>query len=166
MFWLVLGKARNAVARNLGVLLPGSSPLMNQFRVLRVFWNFAWTMVDVGHVRHGEECIRWEVCGAEHLDELEKRETGAILLTAHMGNYDVAAPLFAQKIHQRIHLVRTPERERESQEFEKDKRDKQASENFVIHYNEPGNMLGVTLAQAIAAGGIVAIQGDCILFEV
>jgi predicted LPLAT superfamily acyltransferase len=166
MFWLVLKKARHAVARNLAVILPGSSPMMNQLRVFRVFWNFAWTMVDVGHVRHGESCIRWEVTGMKHLNELENSDSGAILITAHMGNYDVAAPLFAQKIHKPIHLVRTPERERESQEFEKDKRDRQVTGNFVIHYNEPGNMLAVTLAHAISAGGIVAIQGDRILFDV
>ena len=76
MFWLVLGRTRRAVAGSLGVILPGSSPLMNQLRVFRVFWNFAWTMVDVAHVRHGEDCIRWEVGGMEHLDELEKREPG------------------------------------------------------------------------------------------
>lgn len=166
MFWFVLGKARRSVARNLGVLIPGSSPWMNQIRVLRVFWNFAWTLADVAHVRHGRDCIRWEVCGSEHLDELEQGTAGAILLTAHMGNYDVAAPLFAQKIHRPIHLVRTPERERQSQEFEKDQRDQMVSGNFVIHYNEPGNMLGVTLARALGDGGIVAIQGDRILFDV
>lgn len=166
MFWFVLGKGRRAVARNLGVILPGSSPVANHCRVFRVFWNFAWTMVDVAHVRHGEECIRWEVSGTEYIDELEKRQPGAILLTAHMGNYDVAAPLFAQRIRRPIHLVRTPERVREAQAFEKGRRDQQVTGNFIIHYNEPGNMLGVTLAQAIGAGGIVAIQGDRILFDV
>lgn len=166
IFWVVLGKARRAMARNLGVLLPGSSLLMNQLRVFRIFWNFAFSLGDVCHVRHGRQCIRWEVCGAEHLDELETRQPGAVLLTAHMGNYDVAAPLLAQRIHRTVHLVRTPERESKSQEFEKGKRDDRVGGNCVIHYNEPGNMLGVTLAQAIAGGGIVAVQGDRILFDV
>ena len=166
MFWFVLRKARHAVARNLSVLLPGSSPVMNQIRVFRVFWNFAWTMVDVAHVRHGDHCIRWEVSGSKYLQELEQDGAGAILLTAHMGNYDVAAPLFAQKIHRPIHLVRTPEREARSQEFEKEKRERQSCGNFVTHYNEAGNMLGVTLARALAESGIVAVQGDRILFDV
>lgn len=166
MFWFVLRRARHAVARNLSVLLPGSSPVVNQLRVFRVFWNFAWTMVDVAHVRHGDHCIRWEVSGSKYLEELERDGPGAILLTAHMGNYDVAAPLFAQKIHRPIHLVRTPEREARSQEFEKEKRERQTCGNFVIHYNEAGNMLGVTLARALAESGIVAVQGDRILFDV
>lgn len=166
MFWVVLGKARRAVARNLNVLLPGSSPLVNQVRVIRVFWNFAWSMVDQAHVRHGQKCIRWEIAGDEHLKLLEGKKEGAILLTAHMGNYDVAAPLFAERIQRPIHLVRVPERHRESQEFQQSQRAKEQSGEFVIHYNEPGNMLGMDLARALQEGGVVAIQGDRILFDV
>jgi lauroyl/myristoyl acyltransferase len=114
----------------------------------------------------GDECLRWEISGAEHLKELEDRKTGAVLLTAHMGNYDVAAPLFAQKIHRPIHMVRAPERHRKTQELEHEKREQDMSANFVVHYNEPGNMLGVTLARAIVEGGIVAVQGDRVLFDV
>lgn len=167
MFWCVLRQGRRAVARNLAVIIPGSSPLMNHLRVFRVFWNFACSLADVAHSRQGGSgSIRWEVSGREHLEELENLASGAILITAHMGNYDLAAPLFAQRIHKPIHLVRSPERQRESQDFEKAKRDRQVTGNFVIHYNEPGNMLAVTLAQAIDAGGIVAVQGDRVLFDV
>ncbi len=166
MFWLMLGRTRCAIARNLAVLLPGSSRTVNQLRVFRVFWNFAWSMADMAKVRAGQKCIRWEVCGTEHLEELEREPSGAILLTAHMGNYDVAAPLFAQRIHRQIHLVRAPEREQKSQEFESAKRGSEVGSHFVIHYNEPGNMLGVTLAQVLATGGIVAVQGDRVLFDV
>ena len=166
MFWIVLGKGRRAVVANLAVVLPGSSPIANQFRALRVFWNFAWTMVDLAHVRHGEDCIRWEISGMEHLDTMTNQEKGSILLTAHMGNYDVAAPLLVQKIQRPTHLVRAPERQRESQEFQRDRREQHAGGNFVIHYNEPGSMLGVELVHALGDGGIVAIQGDRVLFDV
>lgn len=166
MFWFVLGRGRRAVVANLAVVLPGSSPLANQFRALRVFWNFAWTMVDLAHVRHGDDCIRWEICGMKHLDTMTDQEKGSILLTAHMGNYDVAAPLLVQKIQRPTHLVRAPERQRESQEFQRDRRAQHADGSFVIHYNEPGSMLGVELAHALREGGIVAIQGDRVLFDV
>jgi lauroyl/myristoyl acyltransferase len=166
MFWVVLGPQRRAVTRNLGVILPGSSPLVNRLRAIRVFWNFAWSLADMAHVRLGDDCITWEVQGRKHLADLEKNERGAILLTAHMGNYDVAAPLFAKRIHRPIHMVRSPDRHTESQEYEKKKREQQVTDNFVIHYNEPGNMLGVTLVQAVISGGIVAIQGDRVLLDV
>jgi hypothetical protein len=63
-------------------------------------------------------------------------------------------------------MVRAPERHRESHELEHEKRERDLSGNFVVHYNEPGNMLGVTLARAIGEGGIVAVQGDRVLFDV
>lgn len=166
IFWMLCGSARNAVARNLTVVLPGTSYLGNQFRAFRVFWNFAWTMTDLAHVRNGEDVITWEVSGQSHLLKLQEKEDGAVLLTAHMGSYDVAAPMFAPKFRCRIHMVRAPERMRESQEFQKNKRERQVSEEFVVHYNEPGSMLGVELARAIREGGIVAIQGDRVLFDV
>ncbi|MEZ0275932.1 MAG: hypothetical protein ACAH88_13585 [Roseimicrobium sp.] len=166
MFWIFLGSQRRAVAANLAVLLPGSSPVANQFRVIRVFWNFAWSLVDQAHARHGNKCIHWEITGNAYLALLEQDRKGAVLLTAHMGNYDVAAPLFAERLQRPIHMVRAPEREKKSQEFQAAQIEKEPKAGFVVHYNEPGNMLGMELARAIQDGGIVAIQGDRILFDV
>jgi lauroyl/myristoyl acyltransferase len=166
MFWVFLGRQRQAVTANLAVLLPGSSPLMNLFRAGRVFWNFAWSLVDQAHARHGSKCTHWEIMGDAHLAILERETKGAVLLTAHMGNYDVAAPLFGERIQRPIHMVRAPEREKKSQEFQAAQREKERKAGFVVHYNEPGNMLGMDLARAIQEGGVVAIQGDRILFDV
>ena len=83
-----------------------------------------------------------------------------------MGNYDIAAPVFADRFKRTIHMVRTPERDSESNNYQHELRARQQSHAFVIHYNEPGNMLGVELARSIGEGGIVAIQGDRILFDV
>jgi predicted LPLAT superfamily acyltransferase len=166
MFWIFLGSQRRAVAANLAVLLPGSSPVANQFRVIRVFWNFAWSLVDQAHARHGNKCIHWEITGDTYLALLEQEKKGAVLLTAHMGNYDVAAPLFAERLQRPIHMVRAPEREKKSQEFQAAQLEKEPKAGFVVHYNEPGNMLGMELARAIQDGGVVAIQGDRILFDV
>ncbi len=166
LFFVVLKKTRNAVASNLRIIHPGASRWMSQLRVLRVFWNFAWTLADLMHVRLGEEVISWEIVGKEYLEALENSTAGSILLTAHMGNYDVAAPIFAPCFKQKIHMVRTPERQRESQEFHQQKRQEEQSSTFVIHYNEPGNMLGVELARCLGEGDVVAIQGDRILFDV
>lgn len=166
MFWIFLGSQRRAVAANLAVLLPGSSPVANRFRVIRVFWNFAWSLVDQAHARHGNKNIHWEIMGDAHLAILERETKGAVLLTAHMGNYDVAAPLFGERIKRSIHMVRAPEREKKSQEFQAAQLEKERKAGLVVHYNEPGNMLGMDLARAIQEGGVVAIQGDRILFDV
>lgn len=122
-------------------------------------------MSDRIHVREEKPIISWNIVGRQCLTDLEE-EHGAILMTAHMGNYDVAAPVFAHHFSQPIHIVRAPERQKENQEFQKAQLDGKLSENFVVHYNEPGNMLGMALAKAIGEGGVVAIQGDRVLFDV
>ena len=163
VFFVVLGGARSSVASNLRVLL-GCGWLSSQLRVFVVFWNYAWTLADEMHVKLGEDVISWEVQGISRLEELENEATGAIIMTAHMGNYDVAAPVFAPRFKQKIHMVRTPEREKESQDFQHGLRMKAGG--FAIHYNEPGGMLGVELAKCLAEGDVVAIQGDRVLFDV
>ncbi len=165
-FWLVLRKARSAIAENLLTILPGSSLHANHFRVLRVFWNFAWTLADHAHVRHGEDIITWELDGLENLEHLDAQTGGCIILTAHMGSYDVAAPMFAKNFTKPIHMVRTPERDEESQRFQTELRAKENLGAYVVHFNEPGNMIGVELARALDEGAVVAIQGDRILFDV
>lgn len=163
IFFIVLREARNGVAANLRVLL-GCGRLSSQLRVFVVFWNYAWTLSDEMHVKLGEDVISWEVHGVEHLEALERSEVGTILMTAHMGSYDVAAPVFAPRFRQKIHMVRTPERQKESQDYQHRLRVRAGS--FTVHYNEPGSMLGVELAKCLGDGDVVAIQGDRILFDV
>jgi lauroyl/myristoyl acyltransferase len=166
LFFLGCGSARRSVAANLRVIIPHCSWLGSQLGVLRVFWNFACTIDDESQMRNGSDIITWEIFGLQNLQELESSSRGGILLTAHMGNYDIAAPVFADKFKRTIHMVRSPELQIESQLYQEKQRARQQSQAFVIHYNEPGSMLGVELARCIGEGGIVAIQGDRILFDV
>ena len=91
---------------------------------------------------------------------------GVLILTAHMGSYDVAAPMFAGKFGKKLHTVRLPEKHAERQELMESTRDQLQSSNFQIHYNRPGSMLAVELTQAVMQGDAVAIQGDRVLGEV
>ena len=111
LMFLLFGRGRRAVQRNLKVILPGSSPIANWFRAWLVFRNFAWTMTDAGRVRAGDRDLAWEIEGAENFRELAQMDGGAILLTAHMGNYDIAGPTFAAKFNRKLNSVRAPERD-------------------------------------------------------
>ena len=166
MFFLSLKKARHAIAANLAIVRPGQTNWQYVKDTFRVIRNFGWTLTDFAHVRLGEDVIDWEIAGQQHLDPLADVKTGAIILTAHMGNYDVAAPLFARRLKRRIHTVRTPDRDPETQQYMKRRREADTSEWMTIHYNEPGGMLAVELTKLLQGGEFVAIQGDRILFDV
>lgn len=165
-FYLFLKKARRAVSANLRVVRPQRIGWRNAADTFRVLHNFGWTLTDLAHVRLGHEVIDWEVAGQKHLDALAATPDGAIVLTAHMGNYDVAAPLFGSRLRRRIHTVRAPERDADMQRFMDEKNTTGSSEWLAVHYNLPGSMLAVELTKLLQAGEIVAIQGDRVLFDV
>ena len=166
LLFLLFGKGRRAVQQNLAVILPGSSPRANWFRSWRVFWNFAWTMTDAGRVRAGARDLFWEIEGVENFRELAQMDGGAILMTAHMGNYDIAGPAFAGKFNRKLNTVRAPESDQDLQGYYEGKGDRQESEGFAVNYNAPGGMLGVDLVQMLGRGEVVALQGDRVIGEV
>src|SRR5207248_11181128 len=52
--------------------------------------------------------FRYELEGARFLDQLTAAR-GGVVLTAHMGNYDLGAALYAERFHRQIQMVRAPE---------------------------------------------------------
>src|SRR5213079_604527 len=93
--------------------LPGSSRAMNHLRAFRTLSNFAWTISEAAIYKLNREEFAYQITGAQWLDQLAAAQ-GAIVLTAHMGNYDLGAALFAQKFNREIRLVRTPEPDQQS----------------------------------------------------
>lgn len=132
-------------------------------RAWRVFWNFAWTMTDAGRVRAGVRDLAWEIEGAHHFRGLAEMDGGAILLTAHMGNYDIAGPTFAGRFNRKLNAVRAPERDAGLQEYYDAKGDRQESDSYAVRYNRQGGMLGIDLAQMLGRGEVVALQGDRVI---
>ena len=166
LFFIAAAPARSALIANLRVLSPESGPVTRLLKAYQVIWSFAWSLVDAARTRSGQQVLDWEIHGLQHLHSLASHPGGAIILTAHMGNYDLAGPLFASRLQRRLHLVRAPERHAHSQAYASRQRDHLDPDWSVTHYNEPGNLLAVTLATLLKDGEIVAIQGDRILFDV
>ncbi|MFN0129596.1 MAG: hypothetical protein ACKV19_23260 [Verrucomicrobiales bacterium] len=158
-FFAVAGRQRQAVMENLRVLCPGAGRLGRWLRAYRVFWEFAWMVVDAARARSGERHVTWRLDGAEPF-RAAREGRGVLLLTAHMGNYDVAGPFFAEKFGRTMHGVRRPERRVDLQEYMETQRQALTPDGYRVQYNTEGGFLAVELAQALAAGEVVAIQAD------
>ena len=104
-FFFFAAPARRAVLSNLEVILPGSSHLMNYLRVWLTMYNFAWTIAEGSHYKLNKSHFLYEIDGAHALERLAAANS-AIVLTAHMGNYDLGAALFAEKFQREIRMVR------------------------------------------------------------
>ena len=154
-FFLLWGPGRHGVMSNLKRVKPGSSALANFFRCYRVFWNYAWSLSDTMRFREMRVVPDWEFTGYKDFEALQS-SGGAILLTAHMGSYDLAAHLFAERSGHRIIMVRAPEIDPETHAYE----GKRKSADIEIVFNVNASDLAIDLLHAIRDGGIVAIQGD------
>jgi lauroyl/myristoyl acyltransferase len=156
LFFLLWGSGRRGVMRNLKAIKPGSWPIANFFRSYRVFWNYACTLADNARFKAHRTIPDWEFAGWDHFTEMESRDGGAVLLTAHMGSYDLGAQLFSETSQRRIIMVRAPEIDPETRRFE----ESQAAESLQIEFNTKATDLALDLLEAVRGGGIVAIQGD------
>lgn len=162
LFWLLWAPGRRAVATNLASILPRSWPIANLFRVFRVFLAFAWNFTDAARYNELHTMVDWEFEGIEHLRALAKSDDGAIILTAHMGNYDLGSYLFAENIGRKITVVRVPEVDPESEEYSRTRRE-YVSESLKVRYNQAADRLALELVDTLRSGEVVAIQGDRVL---
>jgi len=168
LFFIVAKPQRRAVAGNLRALFPQWGLFRATLGAWQVFWNFALTFGDAMRCETGTGAVDWSVDGLEHMEDLAGRSEGCIILTAHMGNYDIAAPMFASRFNRTLYTVRAPEREAETQAMRELEVRRKEAENpfFRTLYNQDGNLLGVELARLLGEGNIVAVQGDRVIFEV
>ncbi len=166
LFFLACAPPRRAVLSNLQRLFPHLSAPARWWRCWRVFWQFSCVQADAATAQLGEPMFAWEVHGLEHLDHMRHHPGGVILITAHMGNYDVAARAFAGRFGRRVNAVRAPERNAETQAYLNRQREDQSHPEFAIHYNLSDRLLGMRLLQLLQDGEVVAIQGDRVLFDV
>src|SRR5450432_1654188 len=107
-FFFFAAPARRIVLAHLAIILPGSSRAVNYLRVFRTFHNYAKTISEAAIHKLNKEEFAYEIIGSKWLDQLAVAQ-GAIVLTAHMGNYDLGAALFAEKFNREIRLVRAAE---------------------------------------------------------
>ena len=165
LFFFVAIPARNALLRNLRVAIPGSWRIVNYFRVVRVFANFGWSLTDAATYRILRPRFRYELEGGRFLEKLSEAKS-AIVLTAHMGNYDLGAALFAERFHRTIKMVRAPEPDALAAQHV-DLALQQSSAGAVkVGYSSDGTSLAFDLLADLRNGEIIAIQGDRVVGEV
>ncbi|HUP45004.1 MAG TPA: lysophospholipid acyltransferase family protein [Thermoanaerobaculia bacterium] len=160
LFFLMWGPVRRGVMRNLSAIKPGSWRMANFFRAYRVFWNFAWTIADAVRFKELGTTPDWQFAGLDHIRELQSHPGGAIIITAHMGSYDLAAHVFSATSDRRIVMVRAPETDPETQQFEAEQHGQRGRQSLRIDFNVNSTDLAIELLHAIGRGELVAIQAD------
>jgi lauroyl/myristoyl acyltransferase len=164
-FFFFAAPARRAILSNLEVIRPGSSRLTNYLRVWQTMYNFAWTIAEGSHFKLYKSHFAYEIDGADALQRLATAGS-AIVLTAHMGNYDLGAALFAKKFKREIRMVRAPEPDRQTARHLNKSLEETGSGAVRVDYTIDGILLSFDLLHALRAKEIVSIQGDRVVGEV
>jgi lauroyl/myristoyl acyltransferase len=125
-----------------------------------VFANFGWSLVDAASYRLSKARFRYEVEGARFMEQLTASKEGGIVLTAHMGNYNLGAGLFAERFHRGIRMVRAPEPDVLAAEHVDLALKESTSGAVLIGYSDDGTSLAFDLLNELRSGEIISIQGD------
>jgi lauroyl/myristoyl acyltransferase len=163
-FSLIAAPARKALLRNLRLVHPRSWRIANYLRVVRVFANFGWSLADAATYRLSKARFRYEVEGARFMEQLTASD-GGIVLTAHMGNYNLGAALFAERFHHRIRMVRAPEPDALAAQHVHLALQESTAGAVTVGYSDDGTSLAFDLLNALRAGEIISIQGDRVVGE-
>jgi lauroyl/myristoyl acyltransferase len=162
VFFFFAAPARKTLLSHLRIILPGSLRVANYVRVFRIFSNFGWTLAEAAVYRLRKPRFNYELAGESYLHQLAAAP-GAIVLTAHMGNYDLGAALFAEKFNRHLRMVRAPESDALSAQHV-DLSLEQASAGAVkVDYSSEGASLALDLLNALRSGEIISIQGDRVI---
>jgi len=159
LFFFFAASERRAAVANLAVIFPTAPRPLIYLRAFRTLLNFSWTICEAVNYKQNKIVFDFEIDGADLLDRLGAAR-GAVVLTAHMGNYDLGAALFAQKFHRELRMVRAPEEDSETAEHVAASVEKTGEGAVKIDYNTKGALLSFDLLSALREGEIVSIQGD------
>jgi lauroyl/myristoyl acyltransferase len=164
-FSFIAAPARKALLRNLRLVYPRSWRITNYLRIMRVFANFGWSLADAATYRLSKARFRYEVEGARFMDELTSSNRGGIILTAHMGNYNLGAALFAERFHRPIRMVRATEPDALAAQHVDLALQESTAGAVTVGYSDDGTSLAFDLLNALRTGEIISIQGDRVAGE-
>lgn len=151
---------REAVSSALAYIkrrFPGCGPFKSAFKVYRLFISQGKQLIDRFAIISGSNVFDFELKGYERLSALLADENkGFVLLTAHVGNWQVALTAL-KKMHKPVYLIMRPEDNaavRESLNID--------AQDDSIRVISPAGYLGgvVEAMNVLKEGSIVSIMGD------
>jgi KDO2-lipid IV(A) lauroyltransferase len=160
LFFLTILKIRRAIASNLVPVLGPAGWLERQRRIFRTLHAFAWCLTERYERLVTGRPFEVEVEAMEHWNAVAQTGRGFVMVTAHLGLYEVGSMLASVREARHVHLVREPEVDPRAQAFIKQSVAAAEGAHYTMHFQNGDPLQGVALAEALARGEIVAIQAD------
>lgn len=159
-FSIVLRNIRAAIASNLEAVLGPCGWAERQVRIFKTIWTFSWCLTERYERLATDRRFLIGVEGLDHWRELNASEEGFILVTAHIGAWEVGGSMLPSfQSTRRVHVVREAETDPRAQEFVARLIRDRSGDSYITHFAEDPQ-LGVDLLDSLRRGEIVALQGD------
>jgi len=160
VFFLVLRNVRRAIAANLVPVLGPCDWWEKQRRIWRTLSTFAWCLTERYERLSTKERFEIELDDERIWNSVNDDKSGYILVTGHVGNWEIGSSHPSSLEQRQIHVVREEELDADAQAFVEELLRQRMGEYYTTHFAGEGLMLGVELLDALERGEIVALQGD------
>ncbi len=158
------GKNFRGIMANMGRMDPSGSGVRRILNSWAVYKNYAYYLIDLLYLSHGKgraREYRTTIIGGENLFKALKQDKGVVLLTAHLGNWEIGGEAI-KVTGKKIHLVYAPD----SSTIFEHQRNLMRSETSVEGVAlKPGELVSLKLYRLLEQGELVALQGDRLQFD-
>ena len=160
-FFIVLRKIRVAISDNLEVVLGSCGWWQRQRRIWLTMSTFAWCLSERYESMVTDRPFHFEADGQDVWRDVTSGDSGLIVVTAHVGHWEIGSRLPIEHGFRRIHVVREQEMDPKAQEFIRDLISTTSGDGYEVHFaDEKDPSFGALLLAALRDGDVVALQGD------
>ena len=160
-FFIALRRIRSAIAFNLVPVLGHAGWWERQRRIWRTMKTFAWCLNERYENLNGDLELQADIEGEEFWRNAVAGGRGLIVVTAHIGHWEVGAQLPTLREGQTVHVVREAEVDPKAQELVRRLMQDASGGRFQVHFSdEADTAFGARLLAALRRGDIIALQGD------
>lgn len=159
-FFVVLRRIRAAIAGNLEAVLGPCGWWERQRRIHRTMESFAWCLSERYERLSTNRSFHVDLDTLHFWEETTRDGRGCVLVTAHVGNFEVGSMLPAEHLQRHVHLVREPEADPRAQAFLRGIVSDFTLAHYTMHFQSDDPLQGLELLDALRRGEIVAVQGD------
>lgn len=153
-----------AVLKNLRNIKPEIAVLKAAVSAVAVFKNYSYYLIDLFYISHDLKRVKeykLEINGLENIQEAHKFNKGIILLTSHLGNWEVGGVALAST-GKEINIVYSPD---SSAVLESQRSLMRSAIGVKEIPLKSGEFSSLKLLRILRDAGIVALQGDRLLFD-